>query len=68
MNVTVEGTGWHCSLSLTPCFSGVFANRGDLNRFNGFPHPVETVETVLAFYLPLVTQLKLGVNGIFTRE
>ena len=37
------------SPSLTPCFSWVFGSHEDQNRFNGFPHPAETVETVRAF-------------------
>jgi hypothetical protein len=50
------------SFSLTPCFSWV-EKRLDLeNRFNGLPHPAETVETVPVFTEPRSTQLKQGVN------
>ena len=51
-----------CVSSLTPCFSWVFGNHNDQNRFNGFLHSAETVETVRAFTRPPITQLKPGVN------
>ena len=47
---------------LTPCFSWVFGNHDDQNRFNGFLHTAETVETVRAFTRSPITQLKQGVN------
>ena len=49
--------------SLTPCFSWVFGNHDDQNRFNGFLHTAETVEAVQAFTRSPITQLKQGVNG-----
>ena len=48
--------------SLTRRFSWVFGNHDDQNRFNGFRHTAETVETVRAFTRSPVTQLKQGVN------
>jgi hypothetical protein len=48
--------------SLTPCFSGVFLGGGDPNRFNGFSHADETVETVGASHTSPYTPLKQGVN------
>jgi hypothetical protein len=50
------------SFSLTPCFSWVVKCLDFENRFNGLPHPAETVETVPAFSGPISTQLKQGVN------
>src|SRR5258706_8736027 len=54
--------GLAASMSLTPCFSWVWKRHQRENRFNGLPHPVETVETVLRRTKPLFTQLKQGVN------
>src|SRR6266536_658224 len=49
-------------LSLTPCFSWVWERQDVKNRFNGFPHTIETVETVPNGSDSLTTQLKQGVN------
>jgi hypothetical protein len=48
--------------SLTPCFSWVRERCHAKNRFNGFLHTVETVETVPSRFHPHGTQLKQGVN------
>jgi hypothetical protein len=48
--------------SLTPCFSWVWKPDGAVNRFNGLPRVLETVETVTTGADPIFTQLKLGVN------
>jgi len=46
----------------------VFVSRDELNRFNGFLHAAETVETVLAIGITLITQLKQGVNERHSRR
>ncbi len=51
-----------CRFSLTPCFSWVLFGRRERNRFNGFPHGEQTVETVAASRTSAYTQLKQGVN------
>jgi hypothetical protein len=48
--------------SLTPSFSWVWKPDGGVNRFNGLPPAIETVETVTTGADPIFTQLKLGVN------
>jgi len=40
----------------------VLLGGGGSNRFNGFPHADETVETVADFRISPHTQLKQGVN------
>ena len=50
------------SLSLTPGFSLVWPECGELNRFSGFMHAKQTVETVWPFSSLTGTRLKPGVN------
>jgi hypothetical protein len=46
----------------TPLQRGAGCAREPRNRFNGFPHPGETVETVSDPLGPSITPLKRGVN------
>src|SRR6476660_4512507 len=50
------------SFSLTPGFGWVVKCLDLDNRFNGLPHPAETVETDPVFPGPISTQLKQGVT------
>jgi tetratricopeptide (TPR) repeat protein len=53
---------WSKDLSLTPSFSWVEKQQGRVNRFNGFPRAIKTVETVPTPAGFIFTQLKQGVN------
>ena len=46
----------------TPLQQGVWWGEGVRNRFNGFPHDVETVETVSLPLAVAITPLKRGDN------
>jgi hypothetical protein len=46
----------------------VLASHDDQDRFNGFHHASETVETVSTFTPSLITQLKQGVNDVLSES
>ena len=50
------------AIRLTSCFSWVLESHDDQNRFDGFLHTVQTVETVPIFSDSLITRLKPGAN------